>query len=60
MENVRKHKNIRLVTTDRQKINLFIVRNNTANGVEKRFNTWNYRVERPLTTSKNKKVILLN
>ena len=33
---------------------------NIANDVEKRFDTWNYGIERPLPTSKNKKVILLN
>ena len=63
MENIRKHSDIKLVTTDMD-TDSFIMNIKTedfckdiANDVENRFDTSNYEVNRPLPTGKNKKVI---
>ena len=61
MENVRKHRDIKLCYMDTDSFIMSIKTEDfykdIANDVEKRFDTSNYEVDRPLPTGKNKEVI---
>ena len=58
MENVRKRRDIKLVTTDKRR-NGEDIDEDIAYDVEKRFEISNYEINRPLPIGKNKKVIEL-
>ena len=66
LKNVRKHRYIKLATTERRRhktLTVYIktddIYKDIAENVEAKFNTSNYELDRPLTKGKNKKVIEL-
>ena len=57
VENVRKHRDVKLVTTERRSFIVYIktydIYKDIAEGVETRFDTSNHELDRPLPKGKN-------